>query len=793
MAEMPVYYTSPHIMQVFSASCMAECKYCFGPHKGKIADLAIINNSIDFLKKIFTETGQAKASITFHGGEPLTLPINLWKYYFDRLHNEIIGVKFRFNVQSNLWKLNNEFCDLFYKYNVAIGTSIDGPMDLNDKQRGIGYFNRTLKGIRLAEKEGLDVGCIATFTPAIIDHYLSVMIFFLEEKLSFSTHPSIRPLNHYGNDNLFLKSEQFTVLEVKLLYEYLRNRKKIRIGSLDQYIRSVALGKGEVCTFKDCFGMFIAIGPEGNIYHCQRFCGKEEFCIGNVADLPSLSDIENHPNAKKIIERQNAVIESCWDCEHFNYCKGGCYYNAISDGDGIIDMYCETYKMMFNIIKKLLIEEISSEQNTDAMINSICIKDDRHFFLKKGKLISLIKDQHPYQIAQNAKMVVALHEIAKGTDLSASAKRMFENGITDNEFKTYDALKQIKDNLIIKSNGKKLNNLYVHITFQCNLRCTHCYANAGISNQSTYIDINALKSIIKEARENYFRQTIITGGEPLIHPEITDILLHLKEVKKDEMNLVLRTNLTGEFSDNFLLLIAESFNQIVVSVDGNKNTHDSRRGNGSYEIMKSNIVRYQNLFKDNKDHLAELSLACVMSTSDIIGEPGNSVRVLADELKIKRTRFRPLLPIGRAKDWEIPPTSEPLNSHVEPMSIIENGFRPNLSCGIGQNLYIEPNGDAFPCYAFHKPHSILGNVIKDRLEEVLNSQQFKRLSKYDVDHIEKCQACEYRYLCGGACRAWSGESSQYRLDAPPIECDGLKKRAKEIVDTARNYILDDSL
>ena len=79
------------------------------------------------------------------------------------------------------------------------------------------------------------------------------------------------------------------------------------------------------------------------------------------------------------------------------------------------------------------------------------------------------------------------------------------------------------------------------------------------------------------------------------------------------------------------------------------------------------------------------------------------------------------------------------------------------------------------------------------MSSVLNSDKFKRLSFYDVDKIEKCNECEYRYLCGGACRAWSGEEAQYRLDAPPLECDGLKARAKEIVKTARKYLLDDNL
>jgi len=88
-----------------------------------------------------------------------------------------------------------------------------------------------------------------------------------------------------------------------------------------------------------------------------------------------------------------------------------------------------------------------------------------------------------------------------------------------------------------------------------------------------------------------------------------------------------------------------------------------------------------------------------MRSAEIQGEPGQSVRELARRLGVRRTRFRPLLPLGRAKDWPEPPTSEALGAHADPMDLIENRFRPVSSCGLGQNLYVEPSGESFACYA----------------------------------------------------------------------------------------------
>lgn len=184
----------------------------------------------------------------------------------------------------------------------------------------------------------------------------------------------------------------------------------------------------------------------------------------------------------------------------------------------------------------------------------------------------------------------------------------------------------------------------------------------------------------------------------------------------------------------------------------------------------------------------ELSIATVMRAVDIQGEPGRDVRRLADRLGIRRVRFRPVLPLGRARDWPEPPTSEALSAHADPRDLVVNGFRPVASCGFGQNLYVEPSGAAFPCYAYHPRHAILGNVIGGGLGAVLASPAFRDLGSHTVDTNPRCRECEVRYLCGGACRAWGGEGAQHDLDAPPPECAGLRSRAMILFNAARDYL-----
>ena len=305
--------------------------------------------------------------------------------------------------------------------------------------------------------------------------------------------------------------------------------------------------------------------------------------------------------------------------------------------------------------------------------------------------------------------------------------------------------------------------------------------------------VEAVARLVEEARAASFREVVLTGGEPLIHAHRDALLAELKKLRKRiaPVKLVLRTNLTLPLDTQTLREIADAVDRIAVSVDGSEETHNQRRGADTYAATVRNLEAYieaSGELRVSGTKAGESSLACSMCAADIRSDPGDAVRALAARLGIRPPNFRPLLPLGRAAGWNEPPTSEALRAHAEPMELIQDGFQPVASCGLGQNLYVEPSGDSFPCYAYHLPHAYLGNVIDLGLESVLQSAAFGNLAKHDVHTNPKCRNCNVRYLSGGACRAWGGESTQYDLDAFPPDCEGLQQRARMLLAAALQYL-----
>ena len=406
--------------------------------------------------------------------------------------------------------------------------------------------------------------------------------------------------------------------------------------------------------------------------------------------------------------------------------------------------------------------------------------------MRRGPLLSLVREgPHPYETAQHARRILASAALAATRSPEEAARRFARAGLTTHVERVESSMRKLEASLRRSSRG--LNNLYLHVTFGCNLRCDHCYAGAGHARKGV-MPPEALARICADAARTGFRHVVVTGGEPLVHPQRDELLDALAGLRTNVKPLltVLRTNLAVELDAALIERLSRSTDQVVVSVDGDEATHDARRGAGSYKRTVSNLRALVALEGES-----EISLATVLPLAQVSGQPGDSVRALAASLGVRRTRFRPLLPLGRALESELEIVPETLWGHLDPVEMMAFGFTPTASCGFGQNLYVEPDGGAYPCYAWHGEPWRLGSVVgENALLELLDSERFRGLKTHTVDSNRGCAECSLRYLCGGACRAWNrqGPERQTDPDAPPLDCGALHARARSLMLSALDHL-----
>jgi len=130
-----------------------------------------------------------------------------------------------------------------------------------------------------------------------------------------------------------------------------------------------------------------------------------------------------------------------------------------------------------------------------------------------------------------------------------------------------------------------LNQIYFYLTEGCNLRCRHCWIAPKYqseANQYPALDLDLFKSIIEQGKPLGLIGVKLTGGEPLLHPQLNEILEH---IRTEDLSMTLETNgvlCTAELAEK-MAACKDPF--VSVSLDGaDAGTHEWVRGvNGCFD------------------------------------------------------------------------------------------------------------------------------------------------------------------------------------------------------------------
>ncbi len=352
-------------MLIPTLGCPAHCRYCWSSEAGSPKmSIGTIQEVVAWLKDFRND----RVTFTFHGGEPLLAGAEFYKKALPMLSGELSHLKPDFAMQTNLWLLTPELAGILAEYHVPLGTSIDGPQELNDLQRGEGYFEKTMRGYEIARSHGLRVSFICTFTNYSVKFREEIFNFFLENRFRMKLHPALPSLRDNNPEKWALAPEEYGDLLVFLLDKYLENMGAIEIMNINDLCRCVFTRRGSVCTFVNCTGNTFAVGPDGSIYPCYRFVGMPEWVMGHVRDRPNVEELSRSDAWQRMHRYEEYVDTACAGCAHIRYCRGGCPYNAIVQTGGEIrgvDPHCIAYARIFREISERLNEEMSGTSFLD--------------------------------------------------------------------------------------------------------------------------------------------------------------------------------------------------------------------------------------------------------------------------------------------------------------------------------------------------------------------------------------------------------------------------------------------
>ena len=279
----------------------------------------------------------------------------------------------------------------------------------------------------------------------------------------------------------------------------------------------------------------------------------------------------------------------------------------------------------------------------------------------------------------------------------------------------------------------------VAVTYRCNAKCTMCHTWRHPSVKDREITANDLASLPPVVRLN------ITGGEPFLREDLSDILA---VVKKKAKRVVISTN--GFLTRKTLELMRNHRDVgIRVSFDGMEETHDRVRGfqNGhrrALETMKGlkelgirdlgiavtisdqNARELISLFRLAEEYRVELATA-VLHNAYYFHKEDNEI---ADKALVEdgiRNLLRAYLDSSRPKNWFRAYFSRGIIDHI-------HGAPRALKCTMGtDSFFIDPYGDVRPCNVMDHP---FGNLKEKSFPEIWTCPLAEEARK-EVDLCEK--------------------------------------------------------
>jgi MoaA/NifB/PqqE/SkfB family radical SAM enzyme len=110
---------------------------------------------------------------------------------------------------------------------------------------------------------------------------------------------------------------------------------------------------------------------------------------------------------------------------------------------------------------------------------------------------------------------------------------------------------------------------------RCNLLCKHCYTNSYDKEFENELSTQEVFTVLDDLKANGVKVLILSGGEPLLRPDIFEISKRAKEMG---FYVGLSTNGTKITSENIQNIREVAYDYVGISLDGIGKVHDHFRG-----------------------------------------------------------------------------------------------------------------------------------------------------------------------------------------------------------------------
>lgn len=340
--------------------CNINCSYCYLPRRDDRSKLGVEDIRRIFQSLLTFPTISDQVTVVWHAGEPLVLGSKYYDAAFSvvrELCPQNLAIEHSF--QTNGMLINDEWCDLFKKWDVGVGVSVDGPKEIHDATRktraGKGTHDKVLAGIGCLQRRNIPFYVISVLTKSAMLQPDSMFAFYQrlgiqDVGFNIDEKEGINKASSFEHDF----DEQLVASFFERLTELMEaQRFPIAIRELETILFSIRFMETSRPSNEQIPFGIITIDVSGNVYtfspELAGYSSKEfsTFAIGNIFEH-DFEQLKRSAVLAKMADQIREGISACKaECQYFPVCHGGAPSNKLFENGTFAStetLYCRLTK-----------------------------------------------------------------------------------------------------------------------------------------------------------------------------------------------------------------------------------------------------------------------------------------------------------------------------------------------------------------------------------------------------------------------------------------------------------------
>lgn len=381
-------FTSLHIF-VVTLRCDYSCPYCQVSRKTE--DKSQYDMSEETASRALAlvfRSPSPQIKIEFQGGEPL-LNFDLIKFIVQRANeiNQSEKRDLQFVIATNLSFLSEEILDFCEAHRICISTSLDGPIDLHNKNRprpNKDGYQRTRAAIdRVRQRLGPDyIAALMTTTESslvnpqqIVDEYLDAGFnsIFLRPLSPYGFAVRTRQVEKYDMERFFDFYKEALAYIIELNLHGVPFREEYTMLVLRKLISPYPTSYVDLQTPAGAAISVIVFNYDGNVYPTDESrmlveMGDTTFCLGNVK-TSTYEDIFLNPTLLQCLEESLTYsAPECYECAFQPYCGSDPTYHHATQRDWVGHKAFSGFCTRTKLVTAHLIELLEANDDTATIL-----------------------------------------------------------------------------------------------------------------------------------------------------------------------------------------------------------------------------------------------------------------------------------------------------------------------------------------------------------------------------------------------------------------------------------------